>query len=50
MLTFDPRIQQIEERMAEREEKMAVVKDRMNRVEDEVFAEFCTSIGVENIR
>ncbi|XP_014671758.1 PREDICTED: structural maintenance of chromosomes protein 1A-like [Priapulus caudatus] len=50
MVTFEPRVQQIEERMAEREEKMAVVKDRMNRVEDEVFADFCQSIGVENIR
>ncbi|XP_067127800.1 structural maintenance of chromosomes protein 1A [Centruroides vittatus] len=48
--TFDPRIQEIQERMKEREVKIQEVKESMNTVEDRVFADFCTSIGVENIR
>lgn len=47
---FAPRIEQIEEKITGREERMHAVKEKMNSVEDEVFSEFCASIGVDNIR
>jgi len=36
--------------MRERDIRIQDVKERMNNVEDTVFAEFCTQIGVTNIR
>ena len=36
--------------MEERAIKIGAVKVKMNNVEDEVFADFCNQIGVENIR
>jgi structural maintenance of chromosome 1 len=41
---------ELERRIQERGEAMKLVKDKMNRVEDEVFSEFCVQIGVSNIR
>ena len=43
-------MQQLERSMNEREETIKALKDRMNRVEDELFEDFCAQIGVENIR
>ncbi|XP_054718962.1 structural maintenance of chromosomes protein 1A-like [Uloborus diversus] len=48
--TFEPKINDLEDRMKEREGKIQEVKESMNTVEDRVFADFCKSIGVENIR
>ncbi|WAR26953.1 SMC1A-like protein [Mya arenaria] len=45
-----PRMHQLEKQMNEREETIRVLKDRTNRVEDEIFEDFCAQIGVENIR
>jgi len=45
-----PRMHALESAMNEREETIRVVKDRTNRVEDEIFEDFCAQIGVENIR
>ncbi|KAK3102279.1 hypothetical protein FSP39_010179 [Pinctada imbricata] len=47
---FDPRMQEIERRMLERGDKIKILKEKMNRVEDEVFTNFCLQIGVDNIR
>lgn len=48
--TFEPKIHDLEERMKVRESRIQEVKESMNTVEDRVFADFCRSIGVENIR
>ncbi|XP_063405474.1 structural maintenance of chromosomes protein 1A-like [Mytilus trossulus] len=47
---FAPRMAELERKMKERGDAMKIIKDKMNRVEDEVFSEFCSQIGVENIR
>lgn len=47
---FAPATTEIEKTMRERDTLIQNVKERMNRVEDTVFAEFCTQIGVANIR
>ncbi|XP_071960355.1 structural maintenance of chromosomes protein 1A-like [Antedon mediterranea] len=47
---FGPRIEAVEEQIAERSESINALKTNMNTVEDEVFTNFCASIGVENIR
>ena len=36
--------------MNDREVRIQDIKESMNTVEDRVFADFCASIGVENIR
>lgn len=48
--SFQPKIESLEERMKDRESRIQDVKESMNTVEDRVFADFCASIGVENIR
>lgn len=48
--SFEPRMQVLEKQMNEREDTIKQLKDRMNRVEDELFEDFCSQIGVENIR
>lgn len=48
--TYEPRMQALERSMNEREDRIKALKDRTNRVEDEIFEEFCIQIGVENIR
>lgn len=48
--TFEPQLHDIEKTMSEREALMSDVKEKMNTVEDVVFADFCKSIGVTNIR
>lgn len=47
---FAPASAEIEKAMRERDIRIQDVKERMNSVEDTVFAEFCTQIGVTNIR
>ncbi len=47
---FAPATDEIEKIMRERDATIQNVKERMNRVEDTVFAEFCSQIGVANIR
>ena len=47
---FKPRMEAIEEQITERAELLDAKRTQMNRVEDEVFSDFCGSIGVENIR
>lgn len=47
---YDPRMQEIEKRMMERGQQMKILKEKMNRVEDEVFRDFCLMLGVSNIR
>jgi structural maintenance of chromosome 1 len=36
--------------MSERGDHLKVIKDQMNRVEDDIFHDFCKEIGVDNIR
>jgi len=36
--------------MAVRDNKLQQLKEKLNSVEDDVFADFCASIGVGNIR
>ncbi|XP_022082517.1 structural maintenance of chromosomes protein 1A-like [Acanthaster planci] len=47
---YEPRMEAIEEQITQRAELIMAKRTQMNRVEDEVFADFCRSIGVENIR
>lgn len=47
---YEPRIKEIEKRLAQRAEKIKKVRAEANTVEDEVFGEFCREIGVDNIR
>ncbi|XP_077988808.1 structural maintenance of chromosomes protein 1A-like [Glandiceps talaboti] len=47
---FEPRMEAIEEQIGQRAEHTKKIKTKMNKVEDEVFADFCLAIGVENIR
>lgn len=45
-----PKISEIERRMANRDQRIQEIKEGMNMVEDRVYAEFCSRIGVANIR
>ena len=47
-----PASAELEKTMRERDVVSVIqnVKERMQRVEDTVFKEFCTEIGVDNIR
>lgn len=45
-----PRREKIEKSMAERDLRIQDMKERMNSVEDVVFKDFCTRIGMANIR
>ncbi|KAJ8675161.1 hypothetical protein QAD02_010947 [Eretmocerus hayati] len=47
---FAPTIAEIEKTMADRDQEIQNVKEKMNNVEDDVFASFCESIGISNIR
>jgi len=47
---FAPASSEIEKKMQLRDINIQDMKERMNGVEDTVFADFCTSIGVDNIR
>ncbi|KRX90380.1 Structural maintenance of chromosomes protein 1A [Trichinella pseudospiralis] len=47
---YGPRIQEIEDRMTSRRHHILQNQSRMNQVADHVFADFCKSIGVLNIR
>lgn len=48
--SLQPRIDEIEHSMEVRDRKLDQLKEKLNSVEDDVFADFCTSIGVANIR
>nr|KAG5701912.1 hypothetical protein BaRGS_014977 [Batillaria attramentaria] len=50
LLAFDPRMEELDRQMSLRGDELRHLKDKMNRVEDEVFADFCAMIGVPNIR
>lgn len=45
-----PRSEAIERSMLARDQKIQEMKEKMNRVEDDVFEDFCRQIGMENIR
>merc|ERR1712156_1230428 len=47
---FAPKIREIEATMRKREQQIEATKDKMNTVEDRVFKDFCSNIGVSNIR
>ncbi|XP_014216810.1 structural maintenance of chromosomes protein 1A [Copidosoma floridanum] len=47
---FGPTIAAIEKTMADRDQEIQNIKEKMNNVEDDVFASFCESIGISNIR
>ncbi|XP_002735243.1 structural maintenance of chromosomes protein 1A-like [Saccoglossus kowalevskii] len=47
---FGPRMEAIEEQIMLRAEQINKTKTNMNKVEDEVFSDFCRAIGVKNIR
>lgn len=46
----DPRIKEITDRIQERSIQIKIIKQDRNKIEDEVFKEFCHEIGVDNIR
>lgn len=48
--SFGPSITQIEHSMRERDQKIQDMKEKMNRVEDDIFADFCQQVGIANIR
>ncbi|KAK7102755.1 structural maintenance of chromosomes protein 1A-like [Littorina saxatilis] len=48
--SYEPRMEELDRTMSERGDDLRHLKDKMNRVEDEVFSEFCEMIGVPNIR
>ena len=47
---FEPRILEIQDRMEARAAQIVKIKDKRNKVEDEIFGDFCAAIGVDNIR
>ncbi|CAB4059541.1 SMC1 [Lepeophtheirus salmonis] len=47
---FVPIIREIENIMRDREVKIEATKEKMNRVEDDIFGDFCEQIGVSDIR
>ncbi|CDW56074.1 structural maintenance of chromosomes protein [Trichuris trichiura] len=47
---YGPRIKEVADRMSERQVKIVENQERMDRVADQVFADFCVSIGVSNVR
>ncbi|ERL94587.1 hypothetical protein D910_11864 [Dendroctonus ponderosae] len=50
MKIYGPEIETIEKEMQSREHQIEEIKLRMNTVEDDVFSDFCSEIGVRNIR
>ena len=40
----------VEIRMEKRQDKILEVREKMNTVEDTIFSDFCSQIGVDNIR
>lgn len=45
-----PRTEAIEKSMRARDQQIQEMKGKMNRVEDDVFEDFCRQIGMDNIR
>lgn len=46
----DPLLKKLEEEMRTKEAQVDELKEAQNGIEDRVFADFCASIGVDNIR
>ena len=36
--------------MAQRENRLRILKEKANKIEDDIFAQFCKDVGVKNIR
>ena len=47
---FGPDIEEIELRITDRAERLRALRADHEKVEDEIFGQFCRDIGVENIR
>lgn len=47
---YDPKIKEIEGRMEVRAIKITKLKEDTNKIDDEIFKDFCKEINVENIR
>ncbi|KAG9511003.1 Structural maintenance of chromosomes protein 1A, partial [Fragariocoptes setiger] len=47
---FKPIIAEIKDRMDAREVEINKIRSAMNRVEDDIFKDFCIQLGVDNIR
>ncbi len=45
-----PRIEEIEQRINERQAKFAELQVQKNQVNDTIYKEFCTKLGIPNIR
>lgn len=50
LVGFDPILNEIADRMAERAGSIKNLREQMNTVEDNIFEEFCLQLGVDNIR
>lgn len=50
IVVLQPRCENIERSMMERDQLIQEMKEKMNRVEDDVFEDFCRQIGMQNIR
>ncbi|CAB3989520.1 structural maintenance of chromosomes 1A-like [Paramuricea clavata] len=48
--SLKPNIKKLEKSLADRQKSITATQERINNVEDEVFEDFCQSIGVDNIR
>jgi structural maintenance of chromosome 1 len=46
----DGKAKEIEKRMQERAQRLKKAKQESNQIDDEIYKDFCKSIGVENIR
>ncbi len=47
---YDPKIKEIEARIAARAVKIAKLQQDRNKIDDEIYQDFCREIKVENIR
>lgn len=50
LLTFEPILNEIGERMELRQKDIQALKQKTNTVEDKIFEKFCIQLGVDNIR
>jgi len=47
---YDPKIKEIEARLHDRAARIKNLKTDSNKIEDEIFGDFCREINVDNIR
>lgn len=47
---FQPRIAEIEERLNSRKDKINELQKKKNAVTDKIYANFCSKIGISDIR